>query len=253
MAFAQSFGTEPLKCNTSCDIGLPLPALIFRGSQAPTQVYVGDSRLAEIRRRNDALAKADAAAQLVGLSRRGWRSAEPTRIIHADEGRMSRLVSISADVVVSIQEVEEDKAMDDELPTSLFKPINYNPSVSLPSEALSDFHPPSKSHAPSCSNSSSPSKSAQPLVSTTSQPAQSCTFMHEESKQRVDSALEFLVEQDPTDISPHLHGLKRYSEFEIEKNTFQFENVDSENEETPLGLPMASPPSRGKVAGYFDF
>jgi len=90
-------------------------------------------------------------------------------------------------------------------------------------------------------------------VSTTSQPAQPCTIKREESKQRVDSALEFLVGPDLTDISFHLNRLKRYSNVEMGKSLSQFGNFDSENEETPLGVPMASPPSSGKVAGYFDF
>lgn len=253
MAFAQSFGTEPLKSNTSCDIGLPLPALISRRSQAPTQVYVGDSRLAEIRTRSDALAKADAASRLVGLSRRGWKSAEPTRIIHANEVKISRPTETSAKVVVGVQEVEKDEMVGDVLPTSLFKSINYNPSVALSADAPSNSCTPSESHAPTCFHSPSPPKLIQAFVSTTSPPAQPCTIKREESKQRVDSALEFLVEPDLTDLYFHLNGFKRYSNVDMEKGLSQFENFDSENEETPLGVPMASPSSSGKVAGYFDF
>jgi hypothetical protein len=213
MAFAQSFGAESPK-SQGCEVALPLPTLLQGDAEPQTRVYVGNSRLAEIRKRSKALAKANSDAQLVGLSRKAWRSYEPRPAI--PHGVVERVVAgsreMEARIVVDVKEVQapSDSEPSDK-PACVFRTVNYNP------EPKHDMPHPSI---------------------TARQPYKG---ERKESKLRVDSALDFLPEPDLSCRSFEINGLKKW------EDGFS----DFETHEMSSMLPMVSPPRIGN--GYFDF
>lgn len=181
--------------------------------------------------RNEALSKTSAVAQTVGLSKKGWRSEVPTQIIHRSPESSQNLCpnETSRQIIVDFQDVNDDSNSDTStaLPTQIFKPINFNPKPAFPFPSTSS-----------------------PLPSTTPHPPQQPK--REEVKLRVDSALDLIVEPDLSDFSFQLNDFKRWSNAEMEKGIFEKFDSEAENEATPLTVPMASPPCRGEILGYFE-
>jgi hypothetical protein len=216
MAFSQSFGAESPK-SQGCEVALPLPTLLQGDGEPQTRVYVGLSRLAEIRKRSNALAKANSDAQLVGLSRKAWRSYERRQAIPHGVAEIVVVKSreTEARIVVNVKEVQapSDPKSSDE-PACVFRIANYNPEP--------------KHDVP------------RPSITAHRQAQQPYQGERRESKLRIDSALIFLPEPDLSCRSFEINDLKKW-----EDGIWDFET-----DEMSSVLPMVTPPKIGN--GYFD-
>ncbi|QDS76599.1 hypothetical protein FKW77_007540 [Venturia effusa] len=276
--FTQSFGTDPLKSNTSCDIGLPLPLLISCSSKPPIWAGKSHSRQAEIRRRNSALEKAHAETSRLGrVNGGGWVSGGAI-IQHGVPTltNFEQTVQAIRDLTVESREVGSEDEEDDSS-AAQFKPVDYNQLSALPSQRSSRI----ESHKSSCPHPQAeedyfstkhklfrPQSVPTPIRLKSETPAKpTATFIPtttrtESEPPRFDSPIDSLLAPDLTETHFYFHNLKRHTDAEQQRELKKdsgagFESEDEsqcsmESETGPLEMP--SPRLwRDVVGGYFDF
>ncbi|KAE9980160.1 hypothetical protein BLS_009053 [Venturia inaequalis] len=232
--FTQSFGSDPLKSNAACEIGVPLPLLISCNSHSPTQLYIAHSRRAEITKRKGALDKAHAEASRWGrINGRGWRS-DGAMLDHSVPTltEFEHIVEAIREVTVGVQEVESGDE-EHEPVTDHFRSVDYNQQPASHSDMPSrmDHHDPSCFHRreesegyfstrhevvrPCLLPKPTHAQSEPPVKSTSPVPVP--IVRAESDPTRCDSAVDSVLAPDLTETHFDIHGLKRYTNAELEK------------------------------------
>ncbi|TLD22543.1 hypothetical protein E2P81_ATG07736 [Venturia nashicola] len=247
--FTQSFGTDPLKSNAACEIGVPIPLLIACSSHSPSHVYRGHSRRAEIMKRSSALDKAHAEASRWGrINGRGWRNDEaiPNQSVPTLT-EFEHMVQAIREVTVGIQEVESGDE-EDEAVTDHFRPVDYKQEPALSSNISSRV----EHHDPACSHQQEEYEDCFSMNHEVVRPRQAPKPVHaqteplgkvtaplvpvpavraESDPTRCDSAVDSVLAPDLTDAHFDIHGLKRYTNAEL--NEESGENANTELIEEP--------------------